>query len=196
MKKMKLVICCISLLLLVLSCEKSENITINENIKKIEFTGMLVTYKAYFHNVLEYEKPAGVGVIHWFEKDRKLFAEYTGTVKLGIDLSKVIISNEGNSIKVFVPKATIIGNPNVDKEDFKAENFIESKEGINKNKITIDDATKAFELAQENIKETVKNDSELLGIAQKRAKVLIEENIRQIINIDSDKYVIDWEYEK
>ena len=117
-------------------CEKAKVEDLSQNIKKMELVGNLVTYKAYYHNVVEYEKEAGSGLTHLFEKDRKLFIEYTGTIKLGIDLTNVKIDVKGNEINVFIPKATIIGEPNVDESDFKKENFIESEDGINKNKIT------------------------------------------------------------
>ena len=196
---MKKIIILISIILSTLCLTGCNNKSINklaENIKKMELTGNLVTYKAYYHNVVEYEKKAGSGITHVLEKDRKLFVEYTGTIKLGIDLSKVKIDVKGNEINVFLPKATIIGEPNVDKDDFKEENFIESKDGINKNKITADDATKAFDEAQKNLKEEASNDNELLSIAQNRAKVIIEENIKQFSGISEEKYNIVWEYQQ
>lgn len=177
-------------------CEKAKVEDLSQNIKKMELVGNLVTYKAYYHNVVEYDKEAGSGLTHLFEKDRKLFIEYTGTIKLGIDLTNVKIDVKGNEINVFIPKATIIGEPNVDESDFKKENFIESKDGINKNKITVEDAQKAFKKAQKQIKKSTANDKELLLVAQKRAKVIIEENIKQFSQLNEDEYIINWEYEK
>lgn len=177
-----------------IGCGKNNVELLAENIKKIELTGNLVTYEAYFHNVVEYEKKAGTGLIHLFENDRKLFAEYTGIIKLGIDLSKVKIEVTGSEINVVIPKAKIIGEPNVDKEDFKAENFMESKDSINKNPITVEDSSKAFNEAQKSMKEIVENDNELLLIAQKRAKVIVEENINQFSGISKKEYTINWEY--
>lgn len=194
-KKFMLVIV-IFLSLCLTGCGKNDIDSLGENIKKMELTGNLVTYKAYYHNVIEYEKKAGTGITHIFEKDRKLFVEYTGTIKLGIDLSKVKITVSGNEVNVFLPSATIIGEPNVDKDDFKEENFIESKDGINSNKITMEDSSMAFDEAQKNIKEITLNDRELLLLAQKRAKVIIEENIKQFALVSSDKYVINFEYEQ
>lgn len=196
MKRNRTLIIIILSTLCLTGCNNGNVNNLAENIKKMELTGNLVTYKAYYHNVVEYEKEAGSGITHLFEKNRKLFVEYTGTIKLGIDLSKVKINVKGNEINVFLPKATIIGEPNVDKNDFKEENFIESKDGINKNKITADDATTAFDEAQKNIKEETANDDELLSLAQKRAKVVIEENIRQFSGIAEEKYVINWEYQQ
>ncbi len=194
MKKTIAMLLVIVMIICLTGCGKNKIEYLADNVKKIELTGNLVTYTAYYHNVVEYEKEKGSGIIHLLEKDRKLFAEYTGTIKLGIDLSKVKIEVEGNDINVFIPKATIIGEPNVDKDDFNAANFIESKDGINKNKITADDSTGAFDKAQQEMKENAENNSELLTIAQKRAKVIIEENINQFSGISNNLYNIRWEY--
>ena len=177
-------------------CKKDEEKILAENIKKMHLTGNLVTYQAYYHNVVEYDKKAGAGITHLFEEDRKLFAEYTGTIKLGINLSNVKVSVLGREINVFIPKASVIGSPNVDKDDFKEENFIESREGINKNPITADDSAIAFDKAQAEMLESASRDEELLAKAQQRAKIIIEENIIQFSGLNQKDYSIDWEYEQ
>ena len=185
----------IALTICLTGCSKGKIEDLAENVKKIQLTGNLVTYQAYYHNVIEYDKNAGSGISHLFEKDRRLFAEYTGTIKLGIDMSKVKIEVKGKEINVFIPTASVIGEPNVDKDDFKTENFIENDDGfINKNPLTFDDFTAAFEKAQKNIKDDASNNKELLSIAQKRAKVILEENIRQLSGLSDKEYNINWEY--
>ena len=192
MKKIHLLIAIFSLTCLI-GCNKNTS-SLAENLKKIELTGNLVTYQAYYHNVLEYDKKAGDGIIHVFEKDRRLFAEYTGIVKYGIDLSKVKIEVKDNTVKVFIPKAMVIGEPNIDKDDFKSENFIESKDGwINPNPITADDIAIAFAQAQQEMKMSAIENEQVLSMAQKRAKVVIEENIREFSG--TNEYQIEWKYE-
>ena len=193
-KKNVLILIIVSILLLN-GCGKNSVKHLKENMKKLELTGNLVTYEAYYHNVVEYKKDAGKGITHILEKDRKMFIEYTSTVKIGIDLTKVKVDVSGNDINVFIPKATIIGEPNVDKDDFKKEKFIQSKDGINKNKIDANDSTEAFDQAQQDVREAVLNDDVVLSIAQKRAKVLIEENIKQLSGLSDNQYNINWEFE-
>lgn len=195
MKKTKFILFLIASVLCLSGCGTISEKTLSENIKKMELSGNLVTYEAYFHNIIEIEKEKGSGLTHVLEKNRKLFAEYTGTIKLGINLSDVKIEVKGSEINVTIPKAKVIEEPNVDKDDFKAENFIESKDGINKNPITANDTAKAFDEAQKNMKELASSDESLLNIAQKRAKVLIEENINQFSGVSENKYTIIWEYE-
>lgn len=171
--------------------------SLEKNISKIELSGDLVTLKTYYHNVAEVQKDAGTGIAHWFEKDRKLWIEYTGIVKVGIDMSNVKIETKGDQITVFIPKAEIIGKPDVLDEEFSRESFIDSEDGlINKNKITMEDSTKAMEIAQNTMQEGVKNDSQLLKTAQKRAKNLIEEYINQFSGMSETMYSIKWEYEE
>lgn len=194
MKKIIIVMTLIITALCLTGCGKGNIKDLSENIKKMELTGNLVTYKAYYHNVVEYEKEKGSGITHLFEKDRKMFIEYTGTIKLGINLTDVKIDVNDDEINVFVPMAQVIGEPNVDKNNFKEENFIESKEGINKNKITADDSAEVFNKAQKSIKENASKDKELLSLAQKRARVILEESIKEFSQIDDSKYTINWEY--
>lgn len=171
--------------------------SLEKNLSKIELSGDLVTLETYYHNVAEVEKDAGTGIAHWFEKDRKLWIEYTGIVKVGIDLSNVKINTKGDIITVFIPKAKIIGKPNVLAEEFNKKSFLDSKDGIlNKNELTTQDATKAMAFAQSTMQDSVRNDSQLLKTAQKRARNLIEEYINQFSGISDTLYTIKWEYEE
>lgn len=191
MKKISKFIVILSMIIMLSACD-NKNETLSENIKKLELTGNLVTYEAYFHNVLETTKDSD----SIFKKDRKLFAEYTGTIKLGIDLSKVKIDVQGDTINVLIPKAKIIGEPNVDESDFKKEKFIESEDGfLIKNPITGDDISKAFDDAQSEMKKSAESDEQLLSTAQTRAKIIIEESINQFAGISSKDYTINWEFE-
>ena len=112
-----------------------------------------------------------------------------------IDGNQLKLEVKGKEINVFIPIASVIGEQNVDKDDFKTENFIENDDGfINKNPLTLDDSTAAFEKAQKNIKDDASNNKDLLSIAQKRAKVILEENIRQLSGLSDNEYNINWEY--
>ena len=191
MKKVSKFIVILSMIIMLSACD-NKNETLSENIKKLELTGNLVTYEAYFHNVLETTKDSN----SIFKKDRKLFAEYTGTIKLGIDLSKVKIDVQGDTINVLIPKAKIIGAPNVDESDFKKEKFIESEDGfLIKKPITGDDISKAFDDAQSEMKKSAESDEQLLSTAQTRAKIIIEESINQFAGLSSKDYTINWEFE-
>lgn len=196
MKKIYIIISILFLSFLT-GCDKNNVENLEQNLSKMEFSGNLVTLETYYHNVAELEKEAGTGILHWFEKDRKLWIEYTGTVKLGIDMSKVKINTKGNKIIVFIPKAEMIGDPDVLSEDFNENSFIYSEDGIiNKNKITAEDAAKAMAYAQKATAEKVQENTHSLKLAQMRAKNLIEEYINQFSGISKDAYTINWKYEE
>ena len=86
MKRLKGFVLIILTICLLTGCGKEKAEFAAEEIKQLNLSGNLVTYQAYYHNVLIHEKKSGTGIAHWLEKDRKLFAEYTGTIKYGIDL--------------------------------------------------------------------------------------------------------------
>lgn len=131
----------------------------------------------------------------FLEKERKLFIEYNGTIKIGISLSKVKIKVNDNKINLFIAK--VIGEPNIDKKDFDVKKFIESNDGlIIKKTITADDSSLAFDKAQKEMKEAAMNDEEMLPQAQRRAKILIEEKIIQLNNSNKNNLNISWEYEQ
>lgn len=196
MKKIYIIISILFLSFLT-GCDKNNVENLEQNLSKMELSGNLVTLETYYHNVAELEKEAGSGILHWFEKDRKLWIEYTGTVKLGIDMSKVKINTKGNKIIVFIPKAEMIGEPDVLTEDFNENSFIYSEDGIiNKNKITAEDAAKAMAYAQKATAEKVQENTHSLKLAQMRAKNLIEEYINQFSGISKDSYTINWKYEE
>lgn len=196
MKKIYIIISILFLSFLT-GCDKNNVENLEQNLSKMELSGNLVTLETYYHNVAELEKEAGSGILHWFEKDRKLWIEYTGTVKLGIDMSKVKINTKGNKIIVFIPKAEMIGDPDVLTEDFNENSFIYSEDGIiNKNKITAEDAAKAMAYAQKATAEKVQENTHSLKLAQMRAKNLIEEYINQFSGISKDAYTINWKYEE
>ena len=194
MKKTNLFIIVLCIMVLTLTgCGTDKTKILNENMKKIDFTGDLITYQAYYHNIIEYDKQKD----SFLEKNRKLFAEYTATVDLGIDMEKVIVTQKDeNTINVFLPKAKIINGPNISKEDFDENKFIESSDNlIFKNNIDANDSTNAVMQAQKEMKEAVNKDEELLDLARRRAKIIVEENIRQAIGLSDNAYSITWEYE-
>ena len=88
----------------------NNNKTVNKtpDISQVKAICDLATLETYYHNVAKYNKPAQSGINHLFEKDRKLWIEYTGTAKIGIDMSKVDMQIDGNDITVKLPKAKIL----------------------------------------------------------------------------------------
>ena len=154
----------------------------------------LATLKCYYHNVAKSEKPAGTGIWHFGEKDRQFWIEYTGTVKLGIDMSKVQMKVNGTDVTVTIPEAEV-QQVNVDDDSYNSDSYIFSEDGINKNEITAEDATGAVENARNEMIKTAEENTALLVNAQERAKKMIENYIMQLGETTGTEYQITWKYE-
>lgn len=196
MKKILFISCIVFVTFCVTACG-DKSVSLKECIDKMTLESELVTYDAFYHNVIEYNKSKGSGLSHIFEKDREMFVEYTGTIELGIDLSDVKIEVVDNQVNVFVPKAKVVGEPDVDKSQFNENCFIENEDGlINKNPISLDDSSKTFQEAQDNMKEYASNDKDILKQAQVRSQLILEEMIRNFVPLEDDQYTINFELEK
>lgn len=154
----------------------------------------LATLECYYHNVAKSIKPAGIGISHLGENDRKFWIEYTGIARLGIDMSDVTMKVKETDIEINLPAAKVL-NISIDKDSLSEDSYIASKDGINRNKISAEDQTAAIRKAQEDMKETVRANSSLLLNAQYRAKKLIENYIEQLGKAQGIEYSIKWELE-
>ncbi len=196
MKKFKITLLALILLFGFTGCGKNKQVDLNDEVTKIQTMGELVTMEAYFHNVAKLEKDKDKGIKSLLQKERKLWIDYTGIVKLGVDMTRVKISVKGNNqIDVFIPKAKIIGEPDIDDKEFNTNSFIESEDGLISNKLTMEDSRDAMALAQEEIIKKVNSDTNLLKKAQLRAKNLVEEYINDFEGSDNN-YIFNWDYEE
>ena len=134
------------------------------------------------------------GIWHFGEKDRQFWIEYTGTVKLGIDMSKVQMKVNGTDVTVTIPEAEV-QQVNVDDDSYNSDSYIFSEDGINKNEITAEDATGAVENARNEMIKTAEENTALLVNAQERAKKMIENYIMQLGETTGTEYQITWKYE-
>lgn len=169
--------------------EQVENKVQEPDITQIRNICNLATQKCYYHNVAKSEKKAE----HLLEKDRKFWIEYTGIANLGIDMSKVQMKVDGADIEVTLPNAELL-SISIDEETLNDNSYISSEDGLNKNAITADDQTKAINEAQQQMKETVQGNSALLLSAQNRAKILIENYLKQLGEAVGVEYHIQWIY--
>lgn len=163
------------------------------NISQIRSICELATLECYYHNVAKSVKPKQEGIMHIGEKDRDFWIEYTGTVKLGIDMSQVSMDMDDNNVTITLPKAEVL-EVSVDEDSYNEDSYIMDQDGWNKNKITAEDATEAIKVAKEEMKQTAMENSSLLLNAQERAKKLIENYLVRIGDAVGVEYDIDWKY--
>lgn len=159
-----------------------------ENISAITSIADLYTLEVYYNNVAKSVKEAGSGLLHLGERDRKFWIEYTGSIKLGVDLKESDISVEGNTITIDLPEAAIMGQPQIISYD--RDSYTIEKDGrINANILSAEDMDVAVADAQAKMLETVTKDTGLHERAKERAKVLINEYIESI----AENFAVEYE---
>lgn len=170
--------------------------TVEETVvkKDVDFSGVtsiseLATVRSYYHNVATLEKqPDGWYQYGWGKVGyKKAWIEYTGTVELGIDFSKVQIDqpDDNNVVKVYVPEAKVL-NINAD-EDSISDPIVETGTFT---KVTTDDLSEMFTAAQTDMEESIETDSNMLQQAEIRAKELIKEFILNIGELQGETYTV------
>ena len=166
--------------------------TVEPEISQIRNICNLATLECYFHNVAKSEKTAGTGITHLGEVNRSFWIEYTGTVKLGIDLNKIDMNVTENKVEITLPQAEVLGT-NIDTPTLNENSYIISQDSFfNKNKITAEEQITAIDEAQKKMEKTVSENTALLTSAQNRAKALIENYITQLGEAAGQTYTIVW----
>lgn len=176
--------------------EEAVTPAIKPEITQIRSICELATLECCYNNVAKSTKEPGTGLSHLGEKQRDFWIEYSGTAKIGIDMSelKMDITDE-NIITITVPKAKIL-SISVDQESYSEDSYVISSDNfIQKNPITADDQTKAINTAQEQIKSEFENNSNLMNSAQDRAQKLIDNYISQIGKATGAEYKVEWVFE-
>lgn len=150
----------------------------------------LATLECYYHNVAINTKAAGTGLTHLGEKDRQFWIEYTGKVKIGVDMYKGSINVDGTEVTVFIPEAEIMS---IKLDPDSIQDPITDKDSLNSNKIDSSDITGAVDDAQTQIREKIENDSTLLNSARERAEKLIKNYIDQLGEASGIEYSVHFE---
>ena len=148
----------------------------------------LATLECYYNNVAKIEKKAS----NIFQKDRKMWIEYEGVARIGIDMREMTISITGNTITMTMPKAKILSiKPN--KEKLNEDSYVSSADGwLIKNPVTVEEQEDAIAKGQQEMETAVINNAGLFERAESRAKKLIENFIAQMGEIIGQEYTIIW----
>lgn len=178
-------------LLLLCGCSNNKSVEVPE-LEQIKSICELSTLECVYNNVAKGTKAAGEGFEHLFEKERKYWVEYEGYVKVGIDLSKVQMTVDGDLIRISLPKAEI-QNIGIIDESFHEGAVISNADGFwNENKITAEDQKQIVANAQNEMKNEVQNNQGIMEKATRRAKTLIENYINQLGDAVGITYKIEW----
>lgn len=152
--------------------------------KQPDFSGCrqiaeLATMDCTYHNVAEIRDDGtnyffGAINVDW----KKAWFEYDGTVRLGIDASKVKIEgpDANGRVTIAVPQAQVLGQPDADESTFSD---VWCDKGLLAS-ITTVDQSKAYETAQANMRESAESDQTLMITARERAKTLLGQYVTKI----------------
>ncbi len=146
-------------------------------------------YEAYYHNVAKFYQKDASGVLFW-KKDKHFWVEYSGTVKIGIDVSLMSLSVDGNKVTIELPQTKVLGC-NLVTNTLNPDSFILAKDSA---KATMDDGFQALEAAQKEMENEVSENRILLETAQDRIKGLLQGYVDGISNLTGKQYYIEWIY--
>lgn len=158
------------------------------NITQMKAICELATLECYYHNVAKVSKEKDV---LWWDTKAELWIEYSGIVKVGVDISDLDLEVDGDVVNITMPKATVL-SCEVDETKLNKDSYIMIREGLGAEKITADDQTLAFQTAQDSMREAAEADEELISQAQQRAEDLLESYINNVGEILGKKYTINW----
>lgn len=158
------------------------------NITQMKAICELATLECYYHNVAKVSKEKDV---LWWDTKAELWIEYSGIVKVGVDISDLDLEVDGDVVNITMPKAAVL-SCEVDETKLNKDSYIMIREGLGAEKITADDQTLAFQTAQDSMREAAEADEELISQAQQRAEDLLESYINNVGEILGKKYTINW----
>ena len=173
-------------------CGKTDTPTVvaKPQVSQMKSIFELAVMECYYHNVAKYNEEDASGVL-WWKKDKHFWIEYSGVVKLGIDVSLVHIDINDSTITITLPEAKVLGCK-VDSASLTKDSYIVDK---NSATITATDVIMAFNEAQQKLEEEASSNKALLSEAQQRAKTLLENYITNIGTTIGETYTITWVYE-
>lgn len=150
----------------------------------------LATLECVFHNVAEIYND-GTDVLFGINVGyKKAWFEYDGKVVLGIDVSKVSIEDpdENGVVVVHIPDAQIIGLPDADPSTF-SELYFDKGFFV---EISAAEQAEALKLAQEEMRNSAENDSDLMDRARSHAKAILEQYVIQVGKAVGQSYKVEF----
>ncbi len=180
-KKFASIILFVSTLTLLSSCKKNTKTITIDSIKNICEMAVL---ECYYHNIAKTHKDAD-GV---FASDSTMWIDYTSTVKVGFDVSKIHITINDNIVKIGLPEAKALEEPKIDENSITT---VTSKKAAEK--ISIEKRLSAIEEAKKAIKDELNQNTSLKKMAENRLKRILKNYIEQIGVFSGITYEIEWE---
>jgi len=149
----------------------------------------LAVMECYYHNVAKYVEEDAEGFL-WWTRDKHFWIEYSGVVRLGVDVSLVKVTVDGDHVAITLPPVTV-QSCKVDSSSLSERSYIVDKHSA---KVTAEDEILAFGEAQKKLEENASGDRALLSEAQQRIQSLLSDYVKNIGNALGKTYTITWVY--
>ena len=172
---------------------KESNEYLIPTIDKVRGIAELATLETKYHDVAKFNKSDTK--LFFIKNNKVLWIEYTGTLKIGTDVSKMEMDVKGDDIKIKIPPSKILENGcKVDPESLNAKRFHSKEEGLLVDKINADDEKAALSAAKKSMEKEAKENRILFVQADERAKELIRNYIENVGKVNNKKYNVSFEY--
>lgn len=158
------------------------------NLGQLKSVCELATLECYYHNTAK--SSTDKKVLFW-NTNKKLWMEYSGIVKIGIDISRLDLDISGQVVTITLPEAKVI-SCKVDDASLSEDTFYTEQTGFGADQITAQDQTDAFAKAQQTMLEEVEKDESLLFQAQERARTLLLHYVKNIGDTIGVEYEVKW----
>ncbi len=138
----------------------------------------LATLDCTYHNVAEIYND-GTDIIFGINVGyKKVWFEYDGRIKVGIDASKVKVDgpDPNGIVTIAIPEAEVLGLPDVDVASFSDLYY---DKGL-LTPITTDEQAEALKAAQDNMVQSVESNAQIMTRSKDRAKELLEQYVKNV----------------
>lgn len=156
------------------------------DVEEIRSICSLATTELDYNNVAKSKKTYGF----FRTREKKLWIEHKGVVKVGIDVNKIEIVQEEDSWHITIPKAEIL-SVSCDPDSFNQESFTMSNSSSRK--FSAYEQNKAMAEAVNNMKIDAESNNEILHDAQIKAKKIIENYFVQLNKKTNNEVHIIWD---
>lgn len=192
MKKISAVIITLCLFILIFcgckNTKQADPAALRPDTAKLQAICNLATLECYFHNVAKSETQ---GIWNLNPTKKTFWVEYTGTVKIGIDVSQVKCEIDGNRVSITIPKAKVL-SIGLDDATYNEDSFYAEKNTILNGKISAEEQTAAVHEAQTQMRISAESNESIMLAAQDRAKEMIENYFKQLGDFSEKEYSITW----
>ena len=189
-------ICSIILSATACADNSKKNVAIQPELTQIQEICNLATLECYYHNVAKIDKSkyADGTFLDFLKKDRKAWIEYTGIVRIGVDVSKISMNVSGNTVEITMPEPKILSIMIDDDSYTENSYYLSADDWFMTNRITAEMQSRAIAYAQVEMQMQTENDTALMAKAQNRAKKLISNYIEKVGEQAGVSYDITWKY--